>query len=298
MKDTESDIINFWNNLSEEQKKDLSERQRKESELDYQNFKTQFLKGKCYLCNQDLDKYSDSPCLHWLVVPDCKSKKIEEFLMGGHQNFYQIQSYLRWVANQERLFGNINNLKSEIPKGKIVETTITYQDFEWTLSISEEDIKGHSKSKNSNFPHYHFQLRKDGNVRIKDNKFHIPLTEDDLFTLKSERRGFMSWRDMGAGMQEALEMREEGILEEALSITDDPEKASFDTSYCLISTDGKGISEDEIVEILKEQKETEKPLSQLLHKLSGEHSQMAIHSAAESVPDIAERKNPRKKQNK
>jgi hypothetical protein len=70
------------------------------TEAEYAEFVRAFNEGDCYLCHHPIASFSTQrPCLHWLLKPKgFKKKHIVEVV--NHYDFFQLQSYLRWVANR------------------------------------------------------------------------------------------------------------------------------------------------------------------------------------------------------
>ena len=66
--------------------------------------------GNCYICQKPLSSFSTkTPCLHWLLKPKgFKKHHVKDIadLFG----FFQIQTYLRWVANTQGFAKHINDL--------------------------------------------------------------------------------------------------------------------------------------------------------------------------------------------
>lgn len=91
---------------------------------EYERFKTAYGKGQCYLCRKPFKTISkDAPCIHWLLRR-CKFKAKDFSKVYESFVYHQIMSYLRWVANQERFQGNINDLSDEKSERKLFQVTI------------------------------------------------------------------------------------------------------------------------------------------------------------------------------
>ncbi|WP_151705494.1 hypothetical protein [Nitrincola alkalilacustris] len=149
---------------------------------EHRRFKEHYEREECYLCGKPFKTLSKSePCIHWLLRR-CKFKAKDFSKIYQAFDYHQISSYLRWVANQERFQGNINDLVDEKGERKIIQTTIKWKNIEWTFDCSKTDYEGHG-SGNSSFPHYHFQMRIDGKQFINFNSHHISFSEKDLFNL-------------------------------------------------------------------------------------------------------------------
>ena len=102
----------------------------RKSQAEYGRFLEQFGRGYCYLCEKPLKTFSKkNPCIHWLLKP--KGFKKKNFpAIAAMFGLFQIQSYLRWVANQAGFAKNINDLEDEGTESKIIEVTIRYENLE------------------------------------------------------------------------------------------------------------------------------------------------------------------------
>ncbi len=160
----------------------MNDAQFEQDEHDFKALKTGLKNGTCYICGEKIDSIVEAkPCFHWLINPTVKKKLIEKFLHGG-VGLIRLYGYLTWVANTERLFVNIDDTLHGVDVNKIFESTIKYKEFEWSFSLAKSDYEGHS-GKKSNYPHFHFQMKKNGNVVIKFNDYHIPFSEYDLLMM-------------------------------------------------------------------------------------------------------------------
>jgi hypothetical protein len=87
-----------------------------------------------------LKTYSSvSPCLHSLLRRNGFKKKDFQKIYQKW-SYFNISTYLRWVANQERFIGNINNLEEEKDPSKKFEYTIWWKNIEWTFSCATNDF--------------------------------------------------------------------------------------------------------------------------------------------------------------
>jgi hypothetical protein len=167
----------FLESLPEEQRVHGNEVDRRAAEEEYQIFLEHFAKGSCYLCLKPLASFSKkSPCLHWLLNP--KGFKKKDFpAIAKRYGYFQIQSFLRWVANRDDFARNINDLPEEGTDGKLFEVTIKYKRLEWAFSCAESDYEGHATSQHAKHQHYHFQMRIDRRPFINYSDFHLPFSE-------------------------------------------------------------------------------------------------------------------------
>lgn len=192
---------------------------------------------------------------------------------------FQIQSYLRWVANQAGFAKNINDLEDEGTESKIIEVTIRYENLEWALSCSESDFLGHEASKNANHPHYHFQMRVDRRQFINYNDFHLPLSEMDIINIEVMQiapRKFKPKFIFGEGIQDVLI---DEALEEIVNAPlegESTEDAPFKLDTIAIAEEGKTISGDDLYQIIQEAKAKGKTVASLMHKLPNAKSRTFV----------------------
>lgn len=279
-----------------EEIEEINKNSTEKTKRDFERFRKAFRQGECAMCSQRLDSfYEDKPCMHWLLNPQGFKKK-HFSLIYNNFNYTRLDPYLRWVANCQATFRQINDIKVEHTPGKIISTTITYENLEWSFSCSPNDLKGHGKWP----PHYHFQMRIDGRQFINYGEFHIPFTKYDLWgiDIMQGKHPFIKHRqlyDMGVGG--VLKEVEPEILLEHMQYTDDEAKSTFDTSTLIVAKDGKAISGEEIAELIEARKRTGKPIARLV-KDKGNLNATVIISPGEGVPKAAYRKGGRKRRGK
>jgi len=289
---------NFIKRLPQDKIDEINKKELENENMQYAEFKEKFSKGECYLCNSKLNTFDENkPCIHWLLIP--KGFKKEHFnLILQKFNYSNIDSYLRWVANQEVLLQNINDLSEEKKKSMIFEYIIKYKNFEWSFSCSRGDFEGHKGGKQGKDSHYHFQMRIDNKPFINFNEFHIPLSDYDQYFIRvgrSEIKGISHHAGFGAGMGALFQnLNPEEILKHAKT-TDDFDNATINTSYIISADPGKTISGDEVADLMEESKKTGIPLWNLLPKLKNT-KKMAIISPGDGVPEIFHRKGRKNKQ--
>jgi hypothetical protein len=202
---------------------------------------------------------------------------------------------LRWCANEEAFLKNINNLDSERSKRKILSCTIKWKNVEWTFDCTASDLAGHGHT-HSAFPHYHFQMRLDGRPFIKFNDFHVPFSDRDLFnlSLREEPWCHQGFGTAGDGMQEAVSVPAEHILEFTIPTTDE-EQAPYHLSTIIDARD-RPISGEKIWEMMEEAKRTKKSFAYVAQqRLADCANVQTTISPSVTVPDIASRteRNPR-----
>ena len=136
-----------------------NQKKRAHAEAEHRKFAEHFHVGKCSICGNELTSFNmGQPCVHWLLVPlgFTKSRFMD---VADKFDLFQIQIFLRWVANEDAFARNINDFSDE-GTGKLIELTIRTRDWEWAFSCGEGDFIGHkSESEASQRPHYHFQMR-------------------------------------------------------------------------------------------------------------------------------------------
>ncbi|MEQ1515782.1 MAG: hypothetical protein ABL931_04745 [Usitatibacteraceae bacterium] len=172
---------------------------------------------------------------------------------------------------------------------KVISETIRWKNVEWTFDCTNNDFLGHG-GKQSSLPHYHFQMRIDGRQFIKFSDFHVPLHDQDLFILNSlhlpkVHHGFGT---AGAGMQEAISVDPEAILEEMVSTSDEGE-AQYHLSTLIEATD-KPIPGELLASIIDEAKQTGRTFASVARLRLGDQATIqTVISPSDAVPIIAAR---------
>ena len=286
------------NSVSLEELKEIEEKRQKENALDFKNFRQALDEGNCFYCKNPNTHFSTKkPCLHWLLKP--KGFKKKHFpILYKEESFRSLNTYLRWVANTEKVGQNINDLVEEKSSNKFIEETMKYKNLEWSFSCSNTDRTGHSQAHKGNMPHFHFQMKVNGNVIINYNAFHIPFTEYDEFTFAVEAGKIdrlKSRRSFDAGMQTIFEHMklDENFIDE-LQYSADESTAAFNTDIFIEAEEGHTISGDDIADLLEERKRTGKSMAALVKKLTNVRIKTMVSPGA-GVPQIAERSGGRKK---
>jgi hypothetical protein len=209
---------------------------------------------------------------------------------------FQLQSFLRWVANEEAFARNINNLEDE-STGKLIELTIKYKNLEWCFSCSESDYLGHATSKHASHSHYHFQMRVNGYQFINYNDFHIRLKDKDIHHIEAMRAmpGVIKPRfSFGEGMGEV--MREdmlEDIVETKVS-TGESDEAPFKIDTLITADEGTTISGETIFNILQEAKAKNVTAASLFRKMVNVSTKVIV-SPGPGVVEQAPRSGGRRK---
>jgi hypothetical protein len=266
------------------------------NEKEFKKMKKFLDENKCSYCGHSITFFLDySPCFHWLLAPKgFKAKKHLKKLYTKY-SFHQIEAYLRWLANCEKPFQNINDLVEEKSKNKFIETTIKYKNYEWSFSCSDSDFTGHKDSKDGELPHYHFQMKINNNVVIKFNSFHIPFNEHDEFCFAVKQNYFDLIKGAhieGAGMETLISNIDNEDFIDSLKYTDDVESATFNTQVLVMADEGKAIKGEDIAKLLERQKNTGESMAKLVKSLKGVKIQVIV-TPGKGVPDISKR-SPRK----
>jgi hypothetical protein len=205
--------------------------------------------------------------------------------------FFRFDSYIRWMANLQAPFKNINDLKEEMKRAKVTEYTVRYKNIEWSINIGKTDRQGHLDSLNANFPHFHLQMIVDGQPFLKFNDYHIPLSKEDIATFRMiEESDKVVWRNtFGEGMSI---LEDETILEKLESLmkrTDDFENATFNTSTLIEMPEGKTMSGEMLGKIFEESKKTGTPVRHLIKKYYPEAKAITEIRPGDGVPTMKKR---------
>ena len=179
---------------------------------------------------------------------------------------------------------------------KIIEYTIRYKNIEWSVSIGKTDRQGHPDTKNANMPHFHIQMKVDNKIFIRFNDFHIPFSNEDIFTLRSmeEAPDKVVWRNtFGEGMSILEDDEAFDQLDKLMTRTDDPENATFNTGTLVQMPEGETMDGETLSKAFKESKETRIPVRHILKKYFPQASFMTEITPGDSVPEISKR-SPRK----
>ncbi len=148
---------------------------------DFESLKGGLSNGNCYRCGKKIENCDPTtPCFHFLLNPRLK-KVARESLFSKPVSFIHLYTYLAWVANTEKPFYNINDILYDIANNRIFECSIRYNNIEWSFSFKQTDFEGHKGKNYGNLPHYHFQMKVDGNVIISYNSTHILFSDYDFF---------------------------------------------------------------------------------------------------------------------
>lgn len=294
-----SNFAKFLENLSEEE---IAEGNRKSFEQvreGYQRFKDAFEKGDCYLCGKSVKTFSkQEPCIHWLLKPKgFKNKDVE--LVAQKYGYFQIQSLLRWYANQIDFARNINDLKDE-GTGKLFEATIKYKNIEWSFSCAESDYQGHVGSTKGYYPHYHFQMRIDKRPFINFNRNHMTFSEMDIINIEAMRANPSKIKQrytFGEGISETFNDEVIHQVLNSANSTSNEEEATYSINSIVAADEGKSIRGDDLYEIIQEAKAKGVTIASLLHKLPNSSTEVIVEpgpGVVEQAPRTAGKKAQKK----
>ncbi len=269
----------FLENLPEDVRIRGNEDGLRKSQLEYQRFLELFEKGDCYICEKPLTSFSKKlPCLHWLLKPKGFRKK--DFLtLVDRYGFFQIQSFLRWIANQDGFARNINDLSCEGSGNKLFEVTIKYKKIEWAFSCAESDYQGHATSQHAKHSHYHFQMRIERQPFINYSDFHVPFSEMDIINIEAMRTspGQIKQRfSFGEGMSDVFNEDTVEQLVNAVVPGESHDEAPFKIDTIAMAKEGTTISGDDLFEIIQEAKSKNVTVASLMHKLPNSHAQVIV----------------------
>lgn len=266
----------FLESLPEEVRARVNAESFRSAEAEYKSFVEHFASGDCDLCKKPLASFSKkAPCLHWLLKP--KGFKKKDFpAIAQRYGFFQIQSFLRWVANQDGFIRNINDLPEEGSGTKLFEVTIKYKNIEWAFSCANSDYEGHATTQHAKHQHYHFQMRIDRRPFIDYSDFHVPFSEMDIIEIEAKHAlpgKVKQCFHFGEGMRDVLnEDTVEHIVNTTVPGPWDEAPFRFDT--IVMAEEGKTISGEDLCEIIKEAKANNVCVASLIHKLP--NAQMTI----------------------
>lgn len=269
----------FLEGFSEEELQKGNEAEFQRAKEEYERFKSDFANNHCYLCDRSLDSFSKkNPCIHWLLKPKGFKKK-DIKLIAEKYGIFQIQSLLRWYANEEAFAKNINDLAEEGSGSKLLELTIKYKNIEWSFSCAESDYLGHQNSQHAKNPHYHFQMRVDKRQFINFNDFHLPLSEMDVLhisAMQAKPDVIKNRNSFGEGMADVFN---EEMIEHVLnspSFGDNHEEAPFSIDSFVIAEEGKTISGDDLYDVIEEAKAKGVTVASLLHKVPNAKTEITV----------------------
>jgi hypothetical protein len=287
------DLNKFIDSFSKEEIERKNREQQEDNEKVYKDFLTNLKNGKCFLCNEKLDDFIVSkPCFHWFTYPKGIKKKYFKNYLKNPIGFFRIDSYFRWLANTEKPLGNINDLKEETSNSSFLETTYKYKNIEWAFSIGKTDIEGHQNSNFGDKPHYHIQMKVDNRIFLKFNDYHIPFTDEDLFTIELfEQAGdrVIKTNSYGHGMSSLEDEGNLEIFDDEMTITDDFDNATINRQTMIQAPEGETISGELIQKALEESRRTKKPIGKIMQRLMKDSKITTVLSPGDGVPKMSKR---------
>lgn len=295
------DAYNWLKSLPKELVEQISEKNRINSETEYKKFTDMFDKGFCYICSSPLMSFNtDSPCLHWFLIPtNIKKHHIKNSIgyLGKKYGFYKTNTYLRWVANYHSPFKNINDFEST-DASKIIEETIVFKNIKWSFSCSVSDFTVHTDSNVGTNPHYHMEMRYDNLPFFRFNDFHIPLTEEDIWKTnlsKSGKDDIVLYNQKAWGMKDfckwgANPENANQILKLAGS-TENAELEDLEINTFITSLEGQTFSGEDIYQAIEKSKKENTSISYQLQESNtlSETIIQTIITPGKAVPEIMTR---------
>jgi len=252
------EIRDFLDSLPQEMIEKGNLEQIANADKEHKEFLSAFNNGFCYLCGMKLSYLNISEkCFHWFLLPDGIKKKYFDEYLTEPIGFFQIESYLRWVANTETYIKNINDLKNENPNGKLIETTIKYKHIDWSLNFGRTDLNGHETSKYATFPHFHLQILNNNLPFIGFDDYHIPFSKHDLFIIEAIKNEDIVEHHYLFGEGIGLIENEVDLkwIDQRMIPCESEEEATFHTRSFIQIPENIVITIDEIEEMRKESKD-------------------------------------------
>ncbi len=270
----------------------LQEKEAIQNQHDFVRLCEGLQEGVCYLCGEKIEHIDEkSPCMHWFLASSIKKKTLMRYL-SRPLSFFRVQTYLRWVANSDKPFININDVGADVLDNKLHESTIRYKNLEWSFSLGNTDFEGHYGSKVGNCPHYHIQIVRDGYTVVKFNDTHIAFEPIDFLYMEMIRQDAVEVDpSYGAGLESLNSPTIQEAIMDNISVVNDVTKAQFWTRTLI---DPSTIPENFVDEI-RELKEIHRDmpmfkLIEVLNELKGYKVQYAVVNVPANSPDKIHRK--------
>jgi hypothetical protein len=272
-------LVKRLEDMPTEERNRISEENIRQTEAEYREFAGAFRTGDCYICGNPISSFSKKvPCLHWFMKPNGFKKK-DLLEIARHFGFFQIQTYLRWVANTQGFAKHINDLSEEGSGTKLIELTIRYKNIEWSFSCAESDYLGHQTSQHAKYPHYHVQMRFDRRAFINYSDFHVPFAEGDVLSIEAKRRlpHIVKHKfPFGEGMSEVLndDTVDALIANSSGDAVEDDASLHFDT--IAMADEGTTIRGEDLYNIIQEAKAKGVTVASLIHKLPNARTRVLV----------------------
>ena len=288
-----NDLKKFIESIPQEEIDRQTKFQDDRNEQVYNEFIAALKVNKCFLCGGSMDSFEEpKPCFHWFTYPPGIRKKHFEKYLEKPIGFFQLDSYLRWLANTEKPFGNINDLKGETSKTSFIETTIRYKNIEWSFSIGHTDKEGHPGKQVGSIPHFHIQMLVDGRIFIKFGDFHIKFTDENLFILELAEQGGEKVKlghSFGAGLGIIEDEKNLQYIEGLMTTTENAENASFNRQTIIEMPEGQTMSGEQIIKAIEESKRTKRPIGKILQEQFKDAKGFTIIGPGDGVPEMKKR---------
>lgn len=280
--------------MSDEERQHLNADQIQESEREHASFKEAFDRGNCYLCGRGLSVFVENdPCLHWFMRP-AGVKKRHYPAVAEKFGMMQVQSWLRWVANEG---GWAKNIADTADADHVVQMTARYGDFDWSISCGRTDFEGHP-GRDSNYPHYHLQMSIKGRPFISYNDFHFRIHRDEWLALSAlAKAGGKSKFIFGESFDELMATVDpETIINLPLGDSD-PDSAPFNMQTIIVADEGANISGEAIYEMIRRAREDGVTIASRVHEIPNASAQTVI-TEGPGVVDPAPRQGGRRSASK
>jgi len=273
-----------------EVRKEINQKQKAGADAEHEDFKKAFDKGNCYLCGDALTSLDETkPCAHWLLNPAGFRKKQHFAKVTETYGFHQLQSFLRWIANEDGFAKNINDMPDE-GSGKLREVTIRYKDLVWSFSCTLNDFMGHGSGTHQS-PHYHFQMRQGPRSIINFNDFHVPFSDADIHDISAEMANPNIRRrwSHGEGMSDFFRPEViEAMLESGGMSAGGEGDGEVKFDHILTADEGTSMNGEDIRALLNEAKDKGVLLGSLLRK--GRIPNANVTTIASPGPGVVEQK--------
>lgn len=289
------DFIKWFSTQSPETIDKINTAQLKKDREDYNDFVEKLARGECKYCGKNLDYFNKKEtCFHWLLRPNgVRTRNIKRLL--DHYGLIRVRAYLRWLAHSERALTNINDLREEQSDHMIVHESIKYKTLKYTLHCSETDFTGH---RDSNFPHYHFQMILNGLIFFKFSQHHAKLLDTDIFELKlllEHPDMFAVGPFFGAGIQNMFDAFKPEELLEHMEPSTDENFAPFNVQTMVVAKNGHKIPGSKIMEIYELSKKENITIAQAIRKSDLEADITTMINPSDNLPLNSQRTKPRNK---
>ena len=290
----DKDLRKFIESISQEEVDRQTALQTENNKKVYKEFIDGLKINHCFLCKSAIDTFDETkPCFHWFTYPNGIRKKHFEKYLSEPVSFFNLDAYLRWLANSENPIANINDLKDEISKTSYLETTYRYKNIEWAFSVGHTDKEGHQNAKIGSTPHYHIQMLVDNRIFLKFNDFHIQFTDENLFTMELLNQAADKVKmvhSYGQGIGEMLDdTKNLELIDDLLTATDDFENAPFNRQTLIEMPEGKTMSGEQIQKAIEESKRTKRPIGKILQDYFKDAKAITILAPGDGIPEMKKR---------